>query len=212
MFAVNTYEEIEKNETQLGGKHIIVLLFARPSLSEAKEIIEEFEYIHHNSGKFCSIYAVGYSDSADCQSSREWRKIRSVNSIDWYYSDQAFVKLKDKLEQRLNWKYSGDIELIVLQSNPEGNNILNFENYLAIDVNYGIKNEYIESFPRFMESLIRSSRKEVEALALAKDMRRGRLKISQVVVDTINECKKVPFPVRKIAKDRLFYRPAQFYR
>lgn len=211
MFAVNTYEEIEKNERQLDEKHIIVLLFVRPSLPGAKEIIEEFNYIHHNSRKFCSIYAVGYSDDKQCRLNGEWRMIMNVDGAEWHYSDRAFVEFKDKLERRLNWKYSGDIELIILQSNPEGSNILNFENYLAIDVNYGIKNEYIESFSRFMESLVRSSRKEVETTALTRDMQKARFKINQVVIATIDECKKVPLPVRKIIKDRLFYRTARSY-
>lgn len=211
MFAVNTYEEIEKNEKRLGEKHIIVLLFVRPSLSRAKEVIEEFSYIHHNSREFCSVYAVGYSDDQDCYLKSEWRPVKNIDSAQWHYSDRAFVEFKDKLERRLKWKYSGDIELIILQSNPDGGSILNFENYLAVDVNYGIKNEYIESFPRFMESLVRSSRKEVETIALTHDMRKSRLKISQVLTTTIDECKKVPLPVRKIVKDRLFYRTARSY-
>lgn len=36
MFAVNTYEEIVKNEQVLNEKHIVVLLFVRPSLPWAK--------------------------------------------------------------------------------------------------------------------------------------------------------------------------------
>jgi len=49
MFAVNTYEEIERKERELNDKHIIVLLFVRPNLSDADEIIREFNYIHYNS-------------------------------------------------------------------------------------------------------------------------------------------------------------------
>lgn len=211
MFAANTYEEIERNERQLGEKHIIVLLFVRPSLPGAKEIIEEFGYIHHNARQYCSVYAVGYSDDRNCSSDSQWRQVKDVDGAEWYYSDRVFVEFKDKLEHRLKWKYSGDIELIILQSNPDGTSILNFENYLAVDVNYGIKNEYIESFPRFMESLMRSSRKEVETAALTNDMRKSRLKIGQVVTSTLDECKKVPLPVRKIIKDRLFYRTSRSY-
>lgn len=63
MFAVNTYEEIEKREKELNKKHIVVLLFVRPSLPNANDIINEFEYIHYNSGEYCSIYAVGYTNN-----------------------------------------------------------------------------------------------------------------------------------------------------
>ncbi|MGL6201333.1 MAG: hypothetical protein ACRC3H_20615 [Lachnospiraceae bacterium] len=211
MFAVNTYEEIEKNERMLNEKHIIVLLFVRPSLPGAKDIIEEFNYIHYNSRKYCSIYAVGYSDNVNSCSGKEWKKVENVAGAQWYYSDQAFVDFKDKLERRLTWEYSGEIELIVLQSNPEGRQILNFENYLAINVNYGLKNDYIESFPRFMESLVRSSKKEVETTAVSWQLQKSRLKPGQVAAASIEECKKVPGPLRRIMKDKLFYRTARFY-
>ena len=55
MFAVNTYEEIEKREREINEQHIIVLLFVKPSLKDSKEIIEEFDYIHYNSDRFCSV-------------------------------------------------------------------------------------------------------------------------------------------------------------
>ena len=81
----------------------------------------------------------------------------SIAGSEWYFSNAEFVKFKNNLEQRIKWRYSGETELIVLQSNPEWQQILNFQNYVSIDVNYGIKNGYIDSFQRFMEALVRSS-------------------------------------------------------
>ncbi len=211
MFAINTYEEIEKNEREMNEKHIIVLLFVRPSLPNADEVINEFNYIHYNSREYCSIYAVGFSNDKNQDSFHDFKVVKGTKGDNWYYSDQAFIDFKNKLEKRLNWKYSGDIELIVLQSNPEGRNILNFENYLAIDVNYGIKNQYIESFPRFMEALVRSSKKEVETIELSNEMQKSKLKIKEIVSASIDECKKIPSPLRKIIKDRLFYRTSKSY-
>ena len=46
MFPVSTYEEIVKKERELNEKHIIVLLFVRPSLPGAREIVEEFSYLY----------------------------------------------------------------------------------------------------------------------------------------------------------------------
>lgn len=210
MFAVNNYEEIERQEREQNERHIIVLLFVRPGLPGAKEIIEEFSYLHHNAKGYCNIYAVGYCNDK-CRASAGYKAVPGIDGAEWYYSDRAFVGFKNRLENRLHWKYGGEIELIVLQSNPEGRNILNFENYLAIDVNYGIRHEYIESFPRFMEALIRSSKKEVEALAAVKDVRKERLRLGDILRLSIDECKKVPAPVRKILKDRLFYRTSRSY-
>jgi len=211
MFAVNTYGEIEKNEKNLNDRHIIVLLFVRPSLAGAEKVIAEFNYLHHNSREYCSIYAVGYSNDVHEKSYNDYQTIKGVNGENWYYSDRAFVDFKDKLESRLKWKYSGDIELIILQSNPEGSKILNFENYLAVDVNYGIKNAYIESFPRFMESLIRISKKEIEVTKAAWDIQKSKYSIRDIVAESIDACKKVPQPVKKIIKDRLFYRTSKSY-
>ena len=205
MFAVNTYEQIEKIEQSLGGRHIIILLFVRPSLKDAKEIIDEFDYIHYNSQKYCSLYAVGYTNDANLAGNGDYRKIAREGGSDWYFSDKAFVDFKNSLESRLHWRYSGEIELIILQSNPGGNQVLNFQNYVAIDVNYGIKNEYIDSFPRLMESLVRSSRSAVDASEAVKQASRPRISIKSVVLNTIEECKKIPSPVKKIVKDRLFY-------
>lgn len=211
MFAVNTYEEIEKKEKELNKKHIIVLLFVRPTLSNAKAIIDEFNYIHYNSRGYCSIYAVGYSNDSNQSAYSDFRAVKGVLGAEWYYSDQAFIDFKNKLEKRLQWKYSGDIELLILQSNPTGQNILNFQNYLAIDVNYGIKKEYIESFPRFMESLIRSSKKEVETKQIKNEILKSRFKINEIVANSIEESKNIPSPLKKIIKDRLFYRTAKSY-
>jgi len=211
MFAVNTYEEIIKNERRLNERHIIILLFVRPSLIGAEKIIAEFNYLHYNSGKFCSIYAVGYTNGESEWSYADYQAIDGVDGLNWYYSDQAFVDFKDKLENRLKWKYSGEIELIVLQSNPEGRDILNFENYLVLDVNHGIKNGYVESFPRLMESLLRTSRKEVEVTQTSRSLQKSKYKLTEIVLVAINDCKKVPQPVKRIIKDRLFYRTSKSY-
>lgn len=210
MYAVNTYEEIEKKETELGEKHLIILLFVRPSLAGAKEIIDEFNYIHYNSGKYCSIYAIGYS-SASRSSSDGHTKIKGVQYSDWYYSDAAFVQFKRCLEKRLKWRYSGEIEMLILQSNPGGRNILNFTNYIAVDVLHGIRKEYIESFPRFMESLIRSSQTHVDVIPAIKSTVNRQIRIKDIVCDAIGESKRIPTPVKKILKDRLFYHTSKSY-
>lgn len=148
-------------------------MFVRPTTSGAKDIIEEFDYIHYNSERYCSVYAVGYSNDFSKANERNYRSITSIAGSKWYFSNAEFVKFKNNLEYRIQWKYSGEIEIIVLQSNPEGPQILNFQNYVAIDINRGLRNGYIDSFPRFMESLIRSSRAEVNVKDAIAKVRRA---------------------------------------
>ena len=62
MFAVSTYEEVIDHERFVENQEIVVLLFVKPTNQDAMDIVQEFEYIHYNSSKYCSIYAVGYSN------------------------------------------------------------------------------------------------------------------------------------------------------
>lgn len=208
MFAASTYEEIVEFERRIENSEIVVFLFARPESQNATDIINEFEYIHFNSAKYCSIYAIGYTENPEKQCEKSYRKVTKINNNNWYYSSEAFVDFKDKLESRINWKYSGEAEVLILQNNPGSNDPLNFKNYVAIDINKGLREGYIDSFQAFMESLVRSARSKVTAKEAASDIQRSRLSIKEVLSEAIGDCKKVPTPIKAILKDRLFYRCA----
>lgn len=206
MFAACTYEEIEKREKQVENMEIVVFLFARPTETD---ILKEFEYIHYNSAKYCSIYAIGYTDDFEKKNDPCYRKVEANMDSEWYFSTKAFVEFKEQLQRRIKWTYSGETEILVLQNNPGHRNTLNFQNYVAIDVNKGIREGYIDSFQSFMEALIRSTHKRVSAEMLAVDLERSRISIKDMVSSAISDSKKIPSPVKKILKDRLFYKPAR---
>lgn len=203
MFAASTYEEIVEREREVENMEIVVLLFARP---EATEILQEFEYIHYNSAKYCSIYAIGYTD--DFTKDTTYRLVNTTFNSKWYYSAKAFVDFKNKLESRIKWKYSGETELLILQNSPGSRDPLNFRNYVAIDINKGIREGYIDSFQSFMESLIRSSKSKVTAKEAISDVALDRISVKDILTGAIDDCKKVPMPIKDIIKDRLFYRCA----
>ena len=208
MFAASTYDEIIEYERQIENQEIVVLLFVKPTSQDAVDIIREFEYIHYNSSKYCSIYAVGYSNDFQKQSDTHYRKIYEILNSDWYFSSKAFVEFKDNLEKRIKWKYSGETEILVLQNNPGKHDPLNFTNYIAIDVNKGLKEGYIDSFQRFMESLVRSAKSSVTAKEAMFEIRKSRVSVKEIILGAIDDSKKIPNPAKKIIKDRLFYRCA----
>ena len=211
MFAASTDEEIVEIERQIENQEIVVFLFVKPNDQMALDIIKEFEYIHYNSDKYCSIYAIGYTDNFTKKNDRYYKKVDFVLNSDWYFSNKAFVDFKNTLENRIGWKYSGETEVLILQNNPGKRDPLNFRNYVAIDVNKGIREGYIDSFQMFMEVLIRSSKSKVSTKGIISDLRQERISIKSIVQDTISECKKVPTPIKKIVSDRLFYRCANSY-
>lgn len=205
MFAASTYEEIERMEKQIENPEIVVFLFAR---STETEILKEFEYIHYNSAKYCSIYAIGYTDNFTKANDPTYKRVNEAMSGDWYFSNKAFVDFKNKLEDRINWRYSGETEILVLQNNPGKRNVLNFQNYVAIDVRKGIREGYLDSFQNFMESLIRSAKSEVTTKDAMKKVRLSRISVKDILSSAVDNCKKVPTPVKTIIKDQIFYRSA----
>ena len=205
MFAASTFEEIERIEKQVENMEIVVFLFARPT---EEQILKEFEYIHYNSTKYCSIYAIGYTEDVTKAKDYTYRKVDASMQQDWYFSTKAFTEFKEKLQDRIRWNYSGGTEILVLQNNPGQRNVLNFQNYVAIDVNKGLREGYIDSFQSFMESLIRSSKCRVTAREAIRDVRNSRISVKDILASAIDDCKKVPTPIKDIAKDRLFYRCA----
>ena len=208
MFAASTYEEIVEYERCIENMEIVVFLFVKPTSQDATDIIQEFEYIHYNSAKYCSVYAIGYSDDPQKKGSSHYKKVANIIGRDWYFSNKTFVEFKNNLERRIKWQYSGETEILILQNNHEGTDPLNFSNYVAIDVNKGLREGYIDSFQRFMESLIRSSRSRVTAKEAVADLRKSRISIKDTIAEAIDYSKRIPDPAKKIVKDRLFYRCA----
>lgn len=208
MFAASTYEEVVDYERRIENKEIVVFLFVKPTTQDAIDIIQEFEYIHYNSAKYCSIYAIGYSDNPEKKTDKYYRKVTEIVDNNWYFSNKAFVDFKNNLERRIKWEYSGETEVLILQNNPGSRDPLNFSNYVAIDVNKGLREGYIDSFQRFMESLIRSSRSKVTAKESAADLCKSRISIKDTIAEAIDNSKKIPIPAKQIIKDRLFYRCA----
>ena len=205
MFAVSTYEEIEQAERNIENHEIVVFLFARPTNTD---VLREFEYIHYNSAKYCSIYAIGYTDDPEKQKDETYKEADVFIIHKWFFSTQAFIQFKEKLQDRIKWKYSGETEILILQNNPGKPNVLNFQNYVAIDINKGLREGYIDSFQSFMEALVRSAKSKVTAKEAIEEVRDSRIGIRDVIAGAINDCKKVPTPIKDILKDRIFYRSA----
>lgn len=208
MFAASTYDEIIKQERLIENREIVVFLFVKPTNQDAIDIVQEFEYIHYNSLKYCSIYAIGYSDDFHKQTDKCYKKVNGLLNSDWYFSSKAFVEFKNSLENRIKWKYSGGTEILILQNNPGESDPLNFTNYVAVDVNKGLKEGYIDSFQRFMESLVRSAKSSVTTKEVMSAIRRKRVSVKKIIVEAIDDSKKIPKPAKQIIKDRLFYRCA----
>lgn len=208
MYPINNLEGIVIKESHLIDSHAIIFLFVKPSDENAENIISKFNYLHYKSKKFCSIYLIGYSEYKN-QSYDDLEEVTGINHTTWYYSDQCFIDVCDKLENRLkNWRYSGEPEMIILQNSSSAPNghALDFRNYNYIDINYGIQHSYIDSFSRFMERIIRACKSETEASRIVTKANITRLNCRRIVELAIDSDVKLPAPVKRILKDKAFFK------
>lgn len=208
MYPINNLKGICNQESRLKGNHVIIFLLVKPSDPNADEYIRMFNYLHCRSRQYCSIYLLGYSQNFN----DEYSDAVNVNGIDnqeWQYSDKCFTDACDELHDRLsNWRYSGEPEMIILQNSSasNSNSCLDFTNYNYIDINYGIKQKYIDSFPRFMERLIEACRIEVTAVRAIDLANRKRISPRKIMEYAIEETTHLPKSIKKIFGDKLFYK------
>lgn len=204
MFPVTNYNGILEQEKQSLHKQIVIMLLVKPSDDGADLIINKFNYLHHKSRRYCSIYAVGYSENQFIDGIKADKEIDGVGGQKWFYSDSIFIQFQEDLENRLKWRYSGDPELIILQSDPESRVYLTFSNAVTLDINYAIKQGYIQSFPRFMERLIGASKEHVTAREASKAT--NLFSIRETILNALLESEKLPKPAKRIIKDVQFYK------
>jgi len=207
MYPIYDIDGIEKIERDIEEQHVVIFLIVKPQDENADEFIENINYWHKLSKRYCSIYMLGYSEDFSGSYS-DAKEIKGVDNGKWEYSDSCFIEVRENLEKRLkNWRYSGTPELIVLQNKPSSQNPLDFNPYNYIDINYGLEHEYIDSISRFMERLIRACESEVTASAAVKNA--SKIKIRTVLETAIETCDRLPKPAKDIISNRLFFKTSK---
>ena len=208
MYPIYTIEGIEKQEKKIEGSHVIALLLVKPSDNNAEEYLRKFNYYHHRSEKYCSIYLLGYSKGF----LGKYTDVMSVQGYDnqkWEYSDCCFIETCDELKKRIKkWDYSGEPEMIILQNSSASNprHFLDFSNYVWIEIEYGISKGYIDSFPRFMERFVRACKSEVTAENAILKEEFFRIKPKRIIENSLEMVPKLPGEVKVILNDGLFFK------
>ena len=206
MYPIYNIQGIENEEKKIEEKHVVMLLIVKPQDRNANEIISRINYWHWLSGRYCNIYLTGYSKSF-LGKYPDTKIINGTNNERWEYSDICFIEVRKSLENRLkNWQYSGSSELIVLQNNPSSQNPLDFSGCCCIDIEYGLKQEYIEQIPVFMEKLIRACESEVTASDALTKVNKKRINPQTVIELGIENCNKLPEFAKEILKNRMFFK------
>ena len=133
----------------------IGILITRPSLATGKDIVGELEYYHHLTGHSINFYLPGYGAYWNTEEYPDMKVVTQIDGIDWSFSNKAFVKFINALEEVSRWKYSGESELLLI---PYYDGELDFSNVAVFGLDAMLKDEAISSVSRFITELSRSAK------------------------------------------------------
>jgi hypothetical protein len=136
---------------------MIGILFARPeSNMGAKEVIPNLNYFNVRSGKHIDFFCAGYG--ADDPTDPDRKNQVTVSGVGWKFSDNKFNAIREEVETRTNWRYSGGTDLILTNARFDRNTnraFLDFETIVKCYLDEMIRIKAIPSVEEFFERIIR---------------------------------------------------------
>lgn len=117
MELVTTYNRYRENNVNAS---IVGFLIAPPHINIVKtEIIPSLEYWYHRTDEVFHIYCLGYYSKI--REYEDMSHLASVNGQYWYFDNRTFAEEIKKLEENCNIKYSGEIDLVLLDLTNRNN-------------------------------------------------------------------------------------------
>jgi hypothetical protein len=128
------------------------LLFARPSSDLTKnQILPNLNYFHLDSADRFDFMCVGYFEARGADT-----VITTIGEKAWSFNDQHFIKLKDELEGKSKWQYSGGADLVLCNEIEDSSGTsLNLQTALCLDLDRLLKESAIVSFETFFQGVVR---------------------------------------------------------
>lgn len=122
-FLVHLRSELSRYTPQ-GHSRMVGLLFARPdSELTQKEVLPHLAYYNVRSAEHITFYCVGYSP---CPSWGDEKVVAEFEGARWTFSNKKFNSMRELIEYRTKWRYSGMVDLIIANSTPHKPDEINF--------------------------------------------------------------------------------------
>ena len=131
------------------------LLFARPeSETTQKQILPHLTYFHFESGDRFDFVCMGYFEATDGEP-----VVARVAGKAWAFSDERFIKVKDELQSKTKWKYSGGSDLILCNevadlSSAHSAPSLDMRTALCLSIDKLLRDSSILSFENFFQGVV----------------------------------------------------------
>ncbi|MEG0864853.1 MAG: hypothetical protein RSD32_08595 [Oscillospiraceae bacterium] len=185
---LDTLQERVSNKYDYDEKRIVGLMLARYDISLTQNIINDcYQYWHYNTGRTLDIFWAGYGAYL-CPSDQTKSKIIMSypgNNDRAYFDLQAFIGIKNALNDELKRKYKDHIQLVLINFE---HGKLHFDNALQIDLEQNIDENY-STIREIVEWITNETRSSHDVVSLVKKLKTKNLldKIKGIsITDTVN--------------------------
>ena len=173
---VHTEEKpLDMNPSEI--RKMIGILFCQPRHGLSKhEIIPGLDFFHLVKGERITCYLPGYGADWPEHLHPDREILRVLSGETWLFSDEAFNGLCSELENRSTWRYSGGVELLLLEGsyrNDTGERRLDFSETIQLNLEVMVENGHIASVRAFLEQVLTcctDKDRQAGATGLSNDM------------------------------------------
>lgn len=114
------YQTVRFTETR--NSKLIGVLFCHPKSPLGKaEVVDHLSHFHHRSGEAVDFYCVGYGAYWPPEHYADQKPVTRIEGVEWLFSELAFNRVVEELENETSWEYSGETELILLTARKDNN-------------------------------------------------------------------------------------------
>ena len=157
MLEAPTLKHVLAHRDRDDGAACCILLAPRFSRVGREEVIPRIGYLDHRSGEHVHFYCAGYGGYWHRSLVPDMEEIgdvkyRNGTVIPWAFSQRLFAAFVDELEGATRWRYSGNVELILLS--PQ----VDFSTALTLDIEAMVSDGGIRSSAELFEAIIRYCR------------------------------------------------------
>ncbi len=154
------YQTVEIEEER--NSKLVGFLFSHPASKLAKEeIVNHLPHFHLRSGEAVDFFCVGYGAYWPPEHHSDQEAVIKIEGVNWLFSEKAFSEVIDELESLTKWKYSGEVELLLVSAVKEksGKTSLNFDNAITCNLESMSKDKAFTSVRAFFSSLFNYAKK-----------------------------------------------------
>ncbi|SKC80034.1 hypothetical protein [Maledivibacter halophilus] len=169
--SVDLLKEIVRHKYDYDEKRIVGIMLARYDISLIKNIISDcYQYWHLNTGKVLDIYWAGYGAylCPDEQTSTKTILEFPGNNNRVYFDLDAFITIKNELNQVSDKKYKDHIELI-LANYYDG--YIHFNETFKIDLEKNFDENYV-TIRQLVELLTNKCKSKHDVVSLIRELKK----------------------------------------